>query len=104
MTHKASRGLRRITLGTLCLLVLPYVEAKPPDVGAYRSAPREQPHLETVHPPSLIAREEIVASGSSARRPARSAETYQTDRRGASTGQRRNRDAQQIYSRAIRVP
>jgi hypothetical protein len=50
---------------------------------------------------ALRAREEIVASGPSARRPLPRAETYQMDRRGASTGQRRNRDAQQIYSQAL---
>ncbi len=55
-------------------------------------------------PPTLSilrACEEIVASGPRARRTERSDETYQVDRRGASTAQRRYRDAQQIYSQAL---
>src|SRR5690606_23264053 len=42
--------------------------------------------------------EEAVASASRARRTERSDETYQVDRRGASTAQRSYRDAQQAYS------
>jgi dihydroorotate dehydrogenase electron transfer subunit len=55
----------------------------------------------SIRPGGPRAREEIVASDPSARRPARSTETYQVDRRGASTGQRRDRGAQQIYSPAL---
>ncbi|MGF1614393.1 MAG: hypothetical protein ACFCVA_10910, partial [Gammaproteobacteria bacterium] len=45
--------------------------------------------------------EKTVASGPRARRTARSDETYQIDRRGASTAQRRYRVAQQVFSQAL---
>ncbi|MGF1614367.1 MAG: Na+/H+ antiporter subunit E [Gammaproteobacteria bacterium] len=49
----------------------------------------------------MRARDKTVASGTRARRTARSDETYQVERRGASTVQRRYRVAQQVFSQAL---
>ncbi len=50
---------------------------------------------------ALRSREDFVASGPLARRTERKAETYQVDRRGPSTAQRRQRAAQQKDSRLL---